>query len=502
VVLILLDRNSNVSLQEQLFNAIRERILDGRLKAGVALPSSRHLAGQLNISRNSVTFAYERLVNEGYLITRPMVGTYVTETLPERVMSASIHEMPRPREAASAENLAPAAFQGRSHSILNNNRIPIDFWPQRTDPRAFPLKSWRRHILHSLATAGHNLTEYGDPCGLAELRTAIADHVAMTRGIRARAEHVMIASGAQLALNLALRVLVRSGDSIVVENPCNQGAAYLFESLNIKVHPIDVDLQGMDITRLAAIDAQLVHVMPSHQYPMGATLSSARRAELLEWAERNNVYIIEDDYDSEFRYEGAPLPALKALSPENTIYLGTFSKSLGAGLRMGYCIFPDHLVGAARAAKALLDNGQVWLEQSALAEFIASGGFARHLRRTRSRYLSRRNSIVAALLHHFPQGEICGSSAGTHLALKLPLRFSSAHRIQALARSRNIGAYTVQSGGGHEYNGCAYEDRWLLLGYASLTEEQIEAGVSRLAQLVQDAPRRSSGHVGINSMAG
>ncbi|GAC1552828.1 MAG: hypothetical protein NVS2B5_10760 [Beijerinckiaceae bacterium] len=178
-----------------------------------------------------MTFAYERLVNEGYLITRPMVGTYVAETLPERVMSASVDEIPRPGEAANAENLAPAAFQGRPHSILNNSRIPIDFWPQRTDARAFPLKSWRHHILHSLATAGHNLTEYGDPCGLAELRTAMADHVAATRGIRARAEHIVIASGAQLALNLALRVLVRSGDSIVVENPCNQGAPYLFERL-------------------------------------------------------------------------------------------------------------------------------------------------------------------------------------------------------------------------------------------------------------------------------
>jgi GntR family transcriptional regulator / MocR family aminotransferase len=492
VVLIVLDRDSNLGLQEQLFNRIREQILDGRLRAGAALPSSRHLADQLDISRNSVTFAYERLVNEGYLTTRPMVGTYVAETPPER-MSASVEVIPRPGEAASAWNLAPAAFQGRPHSILNNSRIPIDFWPQRTDPRAFPLKSWRRHILHSLATAGHNLTEYGDPCGLAELRTAIADHVATTRGIRARAEQVVIASGAQLALNLALRVLVRSGDSMIVENPCNQGAAYLFESLKIKVHPIDVDRQGMDTANLGAIGAQLVHVMPSHQYPIGATLSSARRTELLQWAERKNVYIIEDDYDSEFRYEGTPLPALKALSPENTIYLGTFSKSLGAGLRMGYCIFPDHLAAAARAAKALLDNGQVWLEQSALAAFIVSGGFARHLRRTRARYLSRRNTIVSALRHYFPQAEICGSDAGTHLGLKLPLRFSSAHRIQALARSRNIGAYTVQSGGGHEYKGCAYEDRWLLLGYASLTEEQIEAGVMRLAQLVQEAACPSSG---------
>ena len=190
----------------------------------------------------------------------------------------SVPNLPSKDDAGQVrEKLAPAAFRGRPHSILNNSRMPIDFWPQRTDPRAFPLKAWRRLVLHSLATAGHSLTEYGDPRGLAALRTAIADHVASSRGIYVRPEQVIVVAGAQLALNLALRVLAHPGDSIVVENPCNQGAAFLFESLSFKVHPIPVDQHGIDTSKLSGINAQIVHVMPSHQYPMGGTLSAARR---------------------------------------------------------------------------------------------------------------------------------------------------------------------------------------------------------------------------------
>lgn len=493
-VLISLDRASTLSLQEQLFEQIRQQILDGRLKAETAVPSSRHLAQQLGVSRNSVTFAYERLINEGYLVTRPMVGTYVAAVVPEAAMSASVSASVAASasvasrsadplalaERRAPEKLAPAAFTGRPHSILNTSRIPIDFWPQRTDPRAFPLKTWRRLVLHALAVAGHNLTEYGEPCGLMALRTAIADHVAVMRDIHVRPEQVVIVAGAQLALNLALRVLAREGDAVVVENPCSQGAAYLFESVNMRLHPMPVDEHGIDTSRLAGVAAQLAYVMPSHQYPMGGVLSLERRQQLLAWADRTGAYLIEDDYDSEFHYGGMLLPALKAMSPENVIYLGTFSKSLGAGLRTGFAIFPDHLAPAAGAAKALLDNGHVWLEQAALAEFLHTGGFVRHLRRVRLRYQQRRNVLVSALRDAFGRVELRGTEAGTHLAWKLPPGLPRAHQMAALAKSRNVGLYTIQNGGGHEYGTADVSNDWLLLGYASLAEEQIEAGIHRL----------------------
>ncbi|MGR7996894.1 MocR-like pyridoxine biosynthesis transcription factor PdxR [Xanthobacter sp. ZOL 2024] len=481
-MLISLDRTSAQSLQEQLFHQIRQQILDGRLKPDAAVPSSRHLAQQLKISRNSVTFAYERLINEGYLITRPMVGTYVAAVLPEQAMSTGDAGAAGPARPRAPQKLAPAAFTGRQHAILNTGRIPIDFWPQRTDPRAFPLKAWRRLILHALATAGHNLTEYGDPCGLMSLRAAIADHVSAMRDIHVRPEQVIVVAGAQLALNLAMRVLAREGDGIVIENPCSQGAAYLFESLNLRLHPIDGDGHGLKTAELAGIDAQIAYVMPSHQYPMGGTLSLERRTELLRWTERTGAYIIEDDYDCEFHYGGMLLPALKASSPENVIYLGTFSKTLGAGLRTGYAIFPDHLAPAAAAAKALLDNGQVWLEQAALAEFLHTGGFVRHLRRVRLRYQQRRDALVSALRQSFGRVELRGAEGGTHVAWQIPPGLPKAHQLAGIARARNVGLYTVQAGGGHEYGGSTYDDGWLLMGYASLTEEQIEAGIARLRQ--------------------
>jgi GntR family transcriptional regulator/MocR family aminotransferase len=480
-VLISLDRASAESLQEQIFSRIREQIVAGILRPGSPVPSSRILAAQLRVSRNSVIFGYERLMNEGYLVAKPMVGTFVAEVLPDQAVGA--------RANVDAEDLSEVSesrrthvFSGRQHAILNNSNIPIDFWTQRTDPRAFPLKTWRRLIMQSLAAAGHNLTEYGDPCGLMALRTEIAEHVGSTRGIQVRPEQVVILAGAQLALNLVLRLLASQGDEIVVENPCNQGAAYLFESHHMRLRPVAVDRSGIDAAAVAATDARLVYLTPSHQFPMGATLSLDRRRTILRWAQRTGAYVIEDDYDSEFRYDGAPLPAMKALSPDHVIYLGTFSKSLGAGLRTGFAIFPEHLVDAAATAKALLDNGQVWLEQAALARFMQGGGFMRHLRRCQQHYFSRRNALISRMRERFGDVDLLGTEAGTHVAWRLPASLVPAHSMRAIARTRNIGIYTVQSGGGHEYDGSHFESSWLLLGYASLSEEQIRAGIDRLEE--------------------
>lgn len=481
-VLITLNRNGAESLQEQIYDRIRKQIVTGTLRAGAPVPSSRLLAGQLKVSRNSVIFGYERLINEGYLIARPMVGTFVADILPDRTVSAD--QRPDSDSAESPDARIATVFTGRSHAILNNSNIPIDFWTQRTDPRAFPLKTWRRLVMQSLASAGHNLTEYGDPCGLMALRIEIAEHLGATRGIRVRPEQVVIVAGAQLALNLVLRLLASPGDEIAVENPCNQGAAYLFESHRMQLLPIPVDRAGIDAQAVAGSDARLAYLTPSHQFPMGATLSLERRHTILRWAQQTGAHIIEDDYDSEFRYDGNPLPAMKALAPDHVIYLGTFSKSLGAGLRTGFAIFPEHLVDAAATAKALLDNGQVWLEQAALARFMQSGGFARHLRRSQQHYYARRNALIARLRERFGEVDLMGTDAGTHIAWRLPASLTPSHHIKTIARTRNIGIYTVQSGGGHEYDGDSFETNWLLLGYASLTEEQIRAGIDRLAELV------------------
>lgn len=480
-VLITLDRSGAESLQEQIYQRIREQIVAGTLRAGASVPSSRLLAAQLKVSRNSVIFGYERLINEGYLVARPMVGTFVADVLPDRTVSA---EKTGDVAAEGSDARTAPVFTGRPHAILNNSSIPIDFWTQRTDPRAFPLKTWRRLVMQSLAAAGHNLTEYGDPCGLMPLRIEIAEHVGATRGIRVRPEQVVIVAGAQLALNLVLRLLASADDEIAVENPCNQGAAYLFESYRMRLLPIAIDRAGIDAQKVVASNAKLAYLTPSHQFPMGATLSLERRRAITRWAQQTGAHVIEDDYDSEFRYDGAPLPAMKALAPDHVIYLGTFSKSLGAGLRTGFAIFPEHLVHAAATAKALLDNGQVWLEQAALARFMQGGGFVRHLRRCQQHYYARRNALIARMRERFGDVDLMGTDAGTHVAWRLPASLVPAHNLKAIARTRNIGVYTVQSGGGHEYDGDHFETNWLLLGYAALTEDQIRAGIDRLAEVL------------------
>lgn len=479
-MLITIDRqNPSRTIQEQIYEGLRTEVRSGRLRPGARVLSSRLLADQLAVSRNSVIFAYERLIDEGFLAARPMVGTFVADTLPDQAVETPDLDPTR----GDPDRWPDPAFSGRRHALLNTSSIPIDFWTQRTDPRAFPLKAWRRLILQSLSKAGHNLTEYGDPCGLMSLREAIADHVGRSRGIRTNPEQIIIVAGAQLGLNLVLRLLARDGDEIVVENPCNQGAAYLFESSRLRLRPLPVDVHGLDPSGLAG-PARLIYLTPSHQFPMGSTLSLARRHAILNWADTAGSYVIEDDYDTEFRYDSAPVPALKALRPDSVIYLSTFSKSLGAGLRTGFAIFPEHLTAGAATAKALLDNGQVWLEQAALSRFIADGGFARHLRRLRRLFMTRRDVLLAELHARFGPSEIWGSEAGTHIGWRLPDALPRAPALAARARTRNIGLYTVQSGGGHEYDTVSYGENWLLLGYASLSDAQIRAGIARLAESV------------------
>ena len=259
------------------------------------------------------------------------------------------------------------------------------------------------------------LSQYGDPAGAIGLRTAIASHLAMTRGIVAEASRVIIVSGIQEGINIAARLFLGSGATGLVENPGYQGAAYAFEASGAEILAADIDTGGLVVDALPERPVALAYVTPSHQYPTGFTLAAARRPALIAWARRVGCYILEDDYDCDFRYEGSPLPAVAALAPDCTIYLGTFSKSLGAGLRLGYMVVPAHLADAVRAAKTLLNNGSPWLEQAVLADMMRSGSYAAHLARIRPQYRARRDALLAALLSLFrPRGgERRGRAAST-----------------------------------------------------------------------------------------
>lgn len=366
----------------------------------------------------------------------------------------------------------------------------LALWLGRLDPHSFPLKAWRRLLNRTLVTAGARLTEYRDPAGLVELRRAIADRLGPTRGIKIEPEQVIMVAGCQEGLNLTARLLLREGDTVAIENPAYQGAAYLYESYHTRLVPVRVDDCGLSVDDLPKEGAALLYITPSHQYPMGYTLTLERRLRLLDWAWRTGTYVVEDDYDSDFRYRGSPLMALMGLDQaESVIYLGTFSKSVGTGLRVGYLVLPRHLIEPARTAKALLDNGHAWLDQAVLAEFIASGAYDTHLRRIRRTYLERRDCLIDSLRNHFGNVMLTGTDSGMHLAWHLPAGFPSAAELQALAAERAVGVYSLRSGAAHDFGDCAYSDKTLLFGYSSLDEARIRAGIERVADALREWKR-------------
>jgi GntR family transcriptional regulator/MocR family aminotransferase len=482
-----LDKESGETLQNQAFEQIRDLILRGLLRSGMMLPPTRQLAEQLGISRNTIALAYDRLLAEGYTEGRGRSGTYVSRSLPDESLTAGAG-----KSAAHARELefpSPLlCFAGHPPGLSrpDASQPVIDFWVGRSDPNSFPVETWRRLLLRKMSVGGANLTEYGDPAGLSELRVAISNHLGRTRGVFVAAEQVIITSGSQDGLNLICRLLNTNDHPFYIENPCYQGAAFLFRSLGADLHPIPVDKNGMVVGKLPRDRAGVVFVTPSHQYPTGATLSLERRQQLLEWARETNSVIIEDDYDSYFRYDGRPITALAGLDAHRRVfYLGTFSKSLGAGLRLGFTVVPSELAHPARIVKSQMNHGQSWLDQAVLTEFIESGLYERHLRRARKLYKSRRDCLIENLHRVFGQVEISGADSGLHIVWTLPQGCPDAAVVQQRARLRGVGVYALNSGAAHDFDGSASRQS-LVMGYSSVREKDIETAINRLGELLDD----------------
>ncbi len=479
-----LDPQDSRTLQVQLFDAIRQLILSGRIKPGMLMPSTRSLSQQLGVSRNTVALAYNRLIDEDYLYCRKTVGTFVNASLPEKSLILNHKGTDRHAPLARQAERHPVQFKGRAQGVVNPNRhkLSIDFWVGRPDPHSFPISTWRRLTLHNLAFSGSNLTEYNDPAGIHGLREAIADYLGPARGIDATPEQVIVVSGSQQALNLVARLMIGQGATVVTECPCYQGAAYVFESYGAQLYPVKVDHSGLDVSRLPDQRVSLAYVTPSHQYPMGATMTLDRRLRLLDWAWETGAYIVEDDYDSDFRHHGSPLTAVAGLDPHGcVIYMGTFSKSIGAGLRLGYLVIPEELVKPASTVKALMDNGHPWLDQAVLADFITSGAYARHLRRIRHTYLKRRDCLIASLRSHFGKVSLSGLEGGMHIVWHLPRHFPPAVEVQEIAQDVGVGLYALEGAAACEQCGDGCGSQILVIGYSSVTEEQIREGITRLA---------------------
>lgn len=485
---IRIDFRSPHTLQAQIVEEFHDLIHGGRLRPGSEIPSSRELSEQLHVSRNTVMEAYERLIEEGYLYTQRAVGTFVTEVVPDDSISTPTPQ-PRPRTPSHDRVVTlPLPYTGRGPPGLYNpnpRTLLYDFALGRTDPGSFPEKTWRRLILDCLGGAPARMSEYIDPAGLPELRQLITNFLGPARRMVVSPEQVIIVAGCQQGLNLAAHLFIGTSTHVVMEAPCYRGAAFLFESYGAKLVPVPVDRLGMDVGRLPEGPVQLVYVTPSHQFPTGATLSLDRRIALLEWAAKIGAYILEVDYDADFRYEDSPLPSLHALDRHGcVIYMSSFSRSIGPGLRLGYVVVPRDLIRAATTIKALTDNGLPWLEQATLAGFIRDGSLVNHLKRIRYTYRRRRDALIRALHSHFGDVEISGAESGMHLVWRLPRDLWPAHELQMTARSSGVGVYSLQDSPTHLYEHMEDRDRILLLGYTSLTEEQIEQGVARLAAAV------------------
>ena len=489
---IVLDQSSRQSLQSQIFDQLRQLILGGKLKPGAPIPASRVLADQLSISRNTVLLVYDRLIAEGYLQSRRAIGTYVNLELPETSLAAARRIATSSAVPTEMVNRPLIPFIGQTPSERKIRHLDFDFFPDRLDPDLFPHKIWLRYINKVSTATNTQFSEYCDPGGLLNLREMIADHLGMARGISVSSDQVIITAGSQEGLNLAARLLVKDGTLVATENPCYQGAALLFESYYAKLVPVPVDEAGLDVEKLPESGITLLYVTPSHQYPLGFTLSIKRRMKLLEWARRCGAYIIEDDYDSDFQYHGSPLTALMGLDDYGSVmYLGTFSKSMGAGLRIGYLVVPRVLIHAARSAKALLNSGHAWLDQAAMAEFIRSGAYGNHLRRMRHLYSKRRDCLIEALHHHFGSVRLSGLESGLHLAWHLPDDFPDAHRLKELALQHGVGIYSIDPNTAYDYGRSNYSARTLILGFSSVNEYQIRAGIQRIAEALAGQPADS-----------
>jgi GntR family transcriptional regulator/MocR family aminotransferase len=480
------------ALYQQLYRSLRRAILAGQLAPGVRLPATRTLARELGVSRNTVLIAYEQLLAEGYAVGQAGSGTYVASALPDAMLTTA---QTLPEVVPASPSAMPRLSAYGQHAALHWPVLAPGQEPHRAAVRydfryglpaveEFPHDTWRRLLARRARSASVRSLRYGPPEGYEPLREAIADYLRRSRAVVCEPEQILIVNGSQQALDLAARVLLDPGDWVVIEEPHYQGARQVFLAAGARLLTSVVDADGLDVSDLprAAASARLAYVTPSHQFPTGAIMSLARRLALLAWAERADAYVLEDDYDSEYRYEGRPVEAVQGLDRSGrVIYVGTFSKVLFPALRLGYMVLPKPLLQPFLAAKWLTDRHTSTLEQEMLTDFIREGHFERHLRRSRMRNAARRSTLLEALATYLGSRiAISGANAGIHLLVWLHgTRPDHIDELINRAARAGVGLYSVMP-----YYLTPPCRAGLLLGYGAMTEDDIRAGIQRLAAVV------------------
>jgi len=454
-------------LTSWLVGAIRAAIIDGRLPAGTAMPATRLLAGDLGISRGVVVEAYQRLADEGLVSGRPGTGTRVSGLAPRPVRQKK--DLPRPGRAGST--VLPQPWRARAE---------LDLSPGVPDLAGFPRAAWLRAERSVLDQASVAELGYGDPRGGKALRRELAGWLARTRGLRAVADDIIIVSGVAQALALLAQWLNAHGTSrIAVEDPGSLGSRDELTYWGLATVPVPVDEHGLIVSDLAGRDLRAALLTPAHQFPTGVVLAPQRRRELLDWAVAADAVIIEDDYDAEYRYDRAPVPALQTAAPDHVAYAGTTSKTLAPGMRLGWLVPPARLHADLVAAKHAADLGSPALPQLVLARLIATGELERHIRAVRKRQRSRRDALLGALRSHLPEARVQGVPAGLHLLVTFPALdlddtelAESIHRAGVLVHPLSWHRQLAGPPG-------------LVLGYAAHTPDQLREAARRIAQALR-----------------
>ncbi|MGD0213265.1 MAG: PLP-dependent aminotransferase family protein [Terriglobales bacterium] len=481
--LIAIDRKAAKALHRQIYDAYRTGIVSGGLHPGQRLPSTRVLASELGVSRFPVLNAYAQLLAEGYFESRVGAGTVVSRLLPDQVTPSK----PTTRARLGGTRSGPRPVARRATALRRVQGLPrlLGAGAFRVGEVAFdqfPVHVWSNLVSRRSRNLNAQSLYYGDPLGFKALREMIAGYLRTARSLVCDAEQVMIVSGSQQALELTTRVLLDPGSSVWVEEPGYRMAQDVFTLNDCHLVPVPVDREGLDVAAgiKQSPEARAALVTPSHQFPLGVTMSASRRFQLLEWAQRNGSWIIEDDYDSEYRYESLPIASLQGLdSNARVVYIGTFSKVLFPSLRLGYVVIPSDLMERFLPIRRAMDLGPPTFYQEVLAEFIGEGHFARHIRRMRVLYRERRSALVNSLHEELgSRVEVLGSEAGMHLVVTLP-KGSRDVEIAERAARQNLWMWALSPA----YLGAAAQPG-LILGFGSASLAEIPRAVSKLRGLL------------------
>jgi GntR family transcriptional regulator/MocR family aminotransferase len=481
VPVIAVDRKASEPLHRQIYNAYRTAILDRRLRPGQRIPSTRSLAFELGVSRFPVLNAYAQLLAEGYFESRVGAGTVVSGSLPEQFTSS------RPTGARLLTASSVARPVSRRSSILRLERVPwMQGWGAFSVGQVafdhFPLQVWSNLVARHCRKMSARSFHYGDQMGSPAFRETIASYLRIARSLRCEAQQIMIVSGSQQALEISARVLLDPGDRVWVEEPGYRYARDVFALAGCHLVPVPVDKEGLDVA--AGIRqcrrARAAFVTPSHQFPLGETMSASRRLQLLDWAQKTGSWIIEDDYDSEYRYESSPIASLHGLdSNSSVIYVGTLSKVLFPSLRLGYVVIPPGLVDRFLTIRRAMDLGPPSFHQEVLADFISEGHFARHIRRMRLLYHERRSALADSIRKELgSMVEVHGSEAGMHLTVTLPARSRDLEIAERAARQK-LWIWPLSPAYLGEVSRPGF-----ILGFGGTPAEEIPAAVRKLRNLL------------------